>query len=252
MTRDLPPARPAAMLTVEETLRFAARVKALAGSERGDGEGEGGGGDREGAGGAAAATDAAARVHRVGNQAARGISGGLDAPASLDLVRCLRGMAASGLSVVCSLLQPELYDQFDRAIFALLYARFSLLVLRNRRPLRSRLIQVTVMGTILGTLHFQLPESVEGVRARVAYLQVEMNYEHRRVMHRQTEERMYRPAIWVAAYVASELPRIFIEMLIFSVSVYFWAGLQTGGGAYRFGRFLLVVFQARPPRPLLF
>eukprot|EP00741_Cyanophora_paradoxa_P022425 tig00021489_g21651.t1 len=140
--------------------------------------------------------------------------------------------------------------------FDILYERFNTLLFRNRRPLISRTVQSLAIAFILGTLFCQMPATASGAVNRISFLQacllvyafmalskIDINYENRRVMHAQTQEGAYRPELWLAANVASEVPRLFVEVTLFSLVAYHAAGLQVVATHQRFARFLLVLFQ---------
>eukprot|EP00741_Cyanophora_paradoxa_P001197 tig00000459_g1155.t1 len=151
----------------------------------------------------------------------------------------------------------ELKRRYPRpwhAQIRILYARSNQLLFRNPKPAVTRFVETAVISFVLATLFCNTPATMQGATNRIAFFQasllvwaftalnkIEPNYEHRRVMHKQAEERMYRPDLWVIAHTLSEIPRLFCEVLLFSLIVYFAVGLQPAG--FRFGRFLLVIFQ---------
>lgn len=131
------------------------------------------------------------------------------------------------------------------------------LQLQDRVALRSRLINVIVLGLVNGSLFYQIPKTSEGAFAIggvlffniiiVGWMQM---YESVQMVHgrfiaaKQTKFAFYRPAAMVLAKTIADLPVLILQSAIFTIILYFMAGLLSEAGKF-FINYLFVLVSLR-------
>ncbi|KAL7416336.1 putative ATP-binding cassette transporter [Mrakia frigida] len=109
-----------------------------------------------------------------------------------------------------------------------------------------------IIAIITGTVYYQLPQTAGGAFTRGGTLFIAMLFNAlnsfselpsmmmgRPILYKQTNYKFYRPGAFAIAAAYSEIPFTLPRILIFSIIVYFMAGLATSAGAF-FSFFLFV------------
>jgi ABC-type multidrug transport system ATPase subunit/ABC-type multidrug transport system permease subunit len=126
---------------------------------------------------------------------------------------------------------------------------------RNKPAFVGGIMRSIIMGTLLGTLFFDLGESSADARARMGLLffcmifpvtsafQAVPNYvAERRVFYTQTKASYYRKVLFWLASEGASLPFVFAETTIYAALVYGMAGLRGGVFGSEFWFFLLIIY----------
>eukprot|EP00741_Cyanophora_paradoxa_P000577 tig00000411_g556.t1 len=136
------------------------------------------------------------------------------------------------------------------------YVRFSKLLVRDKAPNIGRFVmQMVFMAFITGTLYVSSSDTYRGAMNRVAFLQaaalgfgfaalskIERFFNDRAMLYKEDADRYYRPAAWFLAIVLADVPRLFLEVLVYAFITYWTVGLQSVSSSVRFGKYILALF----------
>ncbi|THU71124.1 hypothetical protein C4D60_Mb08t32230 [Musa balbisiana] len=134
---------------------------------------------------------------------------------------------------------------------AILTHRFSKNVLRTKQLFACRTIQMLVSGLVLGSIFYHLMD--ENIRERVGLFAFILTFllscttealpiflEEREILMKETSNGSYRVSSYVIANGLVFLPFLFVLAVLFSVPVYWLAGLRPSFSAFMY--FLLLIW----------
>ena len=153
-------------------------------------------------------------------------------------------------------------DLHDRASsltqFKVLTVRFWNSTIRRRSALFARYFVPIFMGFLIGTLFFQLGDGPIDASNRVSIMflsllfaifsagsQLPAVFQMRPIYFREHNSDMYGPGPYFLGRFVADVPFVLSEMLIYSIMVYFLAGLTTAGAGIHFFLFLLCFWGSR-------
>ncbi len=135
----------------------------------------------------------------------------------------------------------------------LLVTRFFLTSLRNRRNWLSRFLTALIFAFVTGTLFAQLGDSqVDAVdRLNLVYFSVRFSlfsgnlklpgvFSIRVMYLRERQSRMFSPETFLLGRVLADVPFILLEMLLYTLLVYFTVGLTLARNGVYYGLYYLV------------
>ncbi|KAL7273145.1 ATP-binding cassette transporter snq2 [Rhizina undulata] len=119
------------------------------------------------------------------------------------------------------------------------------LQLQDKISLRSRFLNVTVIGLLIGSLFFQIPRTSEGAFAMggalffniivVGWMQMieAINMANgRAITSKQTAFAFYRPSALVISKTFADLPVLVVQCTLFTTILYFMAGFSAEAGKF--------------------
>lgn len=108
-------------------------------------------------------------------------------------------------------------------------------------------VRAVVLGLVCGTVYWNRPADALGVAERfsvlffsslyadlTAFAYLPMVFFQRPIFYRERSERMYRTATYALGYVLADLPMMFLGTLSFTLTFYFFTGLQRTAGHFFF------------------
>ncbi|PSC75525.1 pleiotropic drug resistance 5-like isoform A [Micractinium conductrix] len=131
------------------------------------------------------------------------------------------------------------------SFFALCTRRQFKLLLRDQELLQGRLFQVVLAGFVVGTLFVQIPVELASSSkflgamftsvAMLAFISMPLTgtvFAHKPAFIKHRALRFYPPSAFGGAFLAQELPMMLVCSALFSILVYFTAGLATTAGGF--------------------
>lgn len=136
---------------------------------------------------------------------------------------------------------------------AILTHRFSNNIFRTRELFAGRTAQMLVSGLVLGSIFYNLGEDLVGARERVGLFAFVLTFllsstiealpiclQEREILMKETSSGSYRVSSYAVANAVVYLPFLFLLAALFSLPLYWLAGLNPGYTP--FARFLLLIW----------